>query len=157
MCLQGRFMSLKDQIEAIHKVVHRFDVPVELLRQQSDDLGKFDLNLCDKSGFTPLMTEVLQNNKDAVCLLLKHGANPDIESSFGETALMMAIEYSRFNMLDDLCDYCEVNYINRNGDNALSYAKHFKEQYVIDLLIRRGAIDTGKECHLETLARDAFG
>jgi uncharacterized protein len=42
------------------------------------------------SGMTPLLSAVFRGDVEAVRLLLDHGANPNIRSSFGDSALWHA-------------------------------------------------------------------
>lgn len=73
---------------------HKFELATELISKSNLDLVNF---LDPYFGTTLLMRAISTENYDAVELLLKNGAKPNIISKGGETALFRAIFYSWYD------------------------------------------------------------
>lgn len=141
--------SNTDTFKALHEVIHRFDVPEELLKRRSEELSNIDLDIQDERGNTQLMLEVLSFNPEAVELLLEHGANTEIENDEGETALILAITEDYSYLVELLCPYSDVNYKNMHGDSALAIAKYFEREDIIKTLVSYGALSQEKATKYE--------
>ena len=120
-----------------------------LIEHEKASVNGLDLDGRNETGFTALMTATLKGNLAAVELLLRLGANPDIESAYGETALMMAIEQHDYAVFKALSQYADICYVNKHGDNALGHARYRDATIFVGFLENEGAIDTGKPTEME--------
>jgi|GEM_PF-5845824 len=123
----------------------------DLVKYQNNVLSSESLDRKDSSGFTELMSASMSRDETTIELLLRHGADPDIENDNGETALMLAIENADYRSVKILSLYANLNYANKYGDTALSHAKYWGNQLVEDFLLLEGATDSGRKTHMEIM------
>lgn len=141
----------------IYEAVHRHDISDELIKKQTEDLDSCDLDVQDKDGFTALMTEVIRGNIASTELLLMHGAVTEIENDDGCTALSLAIEDSWTTMVDLICRFADVNFVNKHGDTPMALANYYDDEEIIKILRKHGANETDKPARIEVIERNAFG
>ena len=78
----------------------------EALNTFCKDLSK--INLLDECGWTPLYRTIIAGDLKATNILIKKGANPNIQCSMGETPLFQAV---------DMCKLDHVKLLIQNGAN----------------------------------------
>ena len=94
----------------------------------------------DKRGFTPLILAVYNESYEAAKFLLDKGANPDVQDSNGNTALMGATFKAYPKMVDLLLEYkADVNLSNFNNAPALIFAATFGQTDIAKKLLEKGA------------------
>lgn len=120
-----------------------------LIEHEKATMAGLDLDAQDDSGYTALMTAVLRDNLAAVELLLRLGADPDIENNDGETALILAVDDHKYPIVKALTQEAGINHENKHGDNALGYATYHEYDYIAEFLKHEGAVDTGKPTKME--------
>ncbi len=104
------------------------------------------------------MSEISRGNIAAIELLLDNGAATDIETVDGDTALTIAIEEGRQNMVEMVCGLgADVSYMNRHGDTPMAVAKYFGDEEIIKILRKYGAEETDKITRREKVEIAAFG
>lgn len=78
------FLSLMSQMEFS-------DAELFLKGEDPDATGKLDPNVCyDSGGITAMHMAALNDDVEGIRLLLRYGADKDLESEDGQTALDMA-------------------------------------------------------------------
>lgn len=85
-----------------------------------------DVNQKDPGGATPLMYAVMYENvkADIVNGLLAHGADPNVQSKYGMTALMFAVENVDLETIKTLLKSgANVDLKNGRGATALNFAR----------------------------------
>lgn len=101
--------------------------------------NKANVNLLGGNGKTPIVKAVeAEVNTELIELLLDNGA--DINSGDGVTTpLMVAISYNNRELIKYLLSKGSKieGYKNRNGEDALVFAKRLGNQEIIDILARR--------------------
>ena len=102
------------------------------------------VNDTDVSGFTPLHISLRQNNREVVVELLQLGADPNLTTVTGETALHRAT--FDFNIFGTFIDYCDknglcldINAQDKFGSTALHWAIWFFETDAVEKLKGLGA------------------
>ncbi len=106
-----------------------------------------ELNSYNNNGWTPLMLACVntkgEHNSDVVDLLLKKGADPNLQDKFGWTALMMVsgLEASSNSFILNalLKNKADPNIKNIFGYTALMYACKYTNKYAACLLVNHGA------------------
>ena len=78
----------------------------EALNTFCKDISK--INLLDECGWTPLYRTIIAGDLKATNILIKKGANPNIQCSMGETPLFQAV---------DMCKLDHVKLLIKNGAN----------------------------------------
>jgi hypothetical protein len=66
---------------------------MDTMIQMMTETGKADINIPDKKGQTALMIASIRGNDEVVRILLEKGADRDLKSNEGKTALDIASEY----------------------------------------------------------------
>ncbi|GBM34563.1 Histone-lysine N-methyltransferase EHMT1 [Araneus ventricosus] len=102
--------------------------------------GKFDINLQDDGGWTPLVWACEHNYGDLVQWLLKHGADPNVRDNEQNTALHWAACSGNSEILEMLLDTgCNLCFVNQRGDSALHIAARKDNWACVKLLLARNA------------------
>ncbi|CAL1268358.1 unnamed protein product [Larinioides sclopetarius] len=102
--------------------------------------GKFDINLQDDGGWTPLVWACEHNYGDLVKWLLKHGADPNVRDNEQNTALHWAACSGNAEILEMLLDNgCNHSFVNQRGDSALHIAARKDNWTCVKLLLARNA------------------
>ncbi|WP_409416689.1 ankyrin repeat domain-containing protein [Flavobacterium sp. PS2] len=102
-----------------------------------------DINRADERGSTALIIACYNDNFEAAELLLKKGANPNIQDKMGNTALMGVCFKRLDKMVQLLLSYkTTINQRNYNGATALIFAATFGTDSIIKILLDKGADKT---------------
>jgi len=97
------------------------------------------VNIANKFGVTSLMIAVCRS-VDIVRVLLKYGADPNLQDQNGETALIKAVQSRDLALVSLLLEHgAAINTLDRYGRTALSYAEEDNSE-VITLLKQAGAV-----------------
>jgi ankyrin repeat protein len=102
-----------------------------------------DVNVIDKSGWTPLALAVENNSVEIVKALINHGANQNtqVESLGNETPLMTAIVKDNLQMVELLLSAKpNLSLVTSEGRTALSYARGYRDTEMIERLKKAGAV-----------------
>lgn len=100
---------------------------------------KFDVNIQDGTGMTPLILAAKEGNFEIVELLLKKGSDVNHKSIY-ETALMQAVKQGYKNVIQLLLDgQADVNAQVHGGETALWQLIRKTDQANFDLLMDYGA------------------
>lgn len=115
-----------------------------------------DLNWFSDHGISPLISAVMENDKQMVQLLLKNGADVDAgdlrEGYFGQTPLMYAASYGYKDMADLLLrNGSKINKKDKNGETALNYAIRNKGKKIISFFEKEGAKEGTAQNKVERL------
>jgi len=111
----------------------------ELVEDCADN--RFDLNIRNKQGKTPLLIATEKKNISMVDYLLEAGANPNIaDYRTGLTPLMIASREGDGNLVWLLIKYrAEINAISRMGCSPLSLAIGKNHHSIVQILMNAGA------------------
>lgn len=84
---------------------------------------------------SPLMAAVVKGNTAMVQLLLKHGADTNTADSSGNTALIYAVIFKKYEIAEMLVKAnTNITLKDIRGNSALDYAKMTKDEKLIQLL-----------------------
>ncbi|KAI1098464.1 ankyrin repeat-containing domain protein [Jackrogersella minutella] len=101
-----------------------------------------DPNAPDSQNVTPLYFSVEESFRESVIMLMKYGADPNLQAGSGsETPFAMSILEDKFDLARILLTYGgDVNHIMANGDTALLAAIIKKRtKRIIDMLLEYGS------------------
>lgn len=97
-----------------------------------------DVNLIIKQGFVEtnlIITAVYNKNADILNLLLRNGADVDLDDGFGATALMYAVSNTQIELVKILLEHnADPNLKDKTGNNAFSNAKKVRSKEITRLL-----------------------
>lgn len=117
---------------------NQIDIVKELLNVKEDieeDISGIDINIQDQILWTPLMWAVYEDNFDIVKILVKSGANLNIQNDLNRTALMMSIAYTKdVDMMNYLINGSDVDIVDVYKRNALILASIDNEYKIIEKL-----------------------
>ncbi|GFT34149.1 histone-lysine N-methyltransferase EHMT2 [Nephila pilipes] len=103
--------------------------------------GKFDVNLQDDGGWTPLVWACEHNYVDLIQWLLDLGADPNVRDNEENTALHWAACSGNNDILEMLLDNgCNLSFVNQRGDSALHIAARKDNYMCVKLLLARDAL-----------------
>ncbi len=95
------------------------------------------LNIRDIKGQTPLMLVAEKGDTELVTLMLKAGADPDIQSNAGMTALHSAIKSQVIDCIDALIDHpCSLELKTDDGRTPLHTAGWAANAHAITRLLK---------------------
>jgi ankyrin repeat protein len=104
--------------------------------------GTFDID----AGLTPLALAARRESLPMVKALLDAGANINLRSPYGSTALHHAVNYAGPELVELLLDHgAELNPVNHEGHTPLDIAVERNWDYMIQLLRDRGAVSSSAE------------
>ena len=111
-------------------------------------------------GVTPLYLASLHDHLEMVKLLIARGADPGVGIVFGKTALMVASEAGRAEMVDLLLkpNVTMLDATNDVGVSAIGFASYSGHTEVVAALLKAGADPTVRDVEGQTplhYARDA--
>lgn len=100
-----------------------------------------NLNATDKYGRTPLITSFTpHSSKSDILVLIKAGANPNLQDSTGDFALRLAADDGLTDIVEKLLDAgANPNLQRKDGRTALMEAALDGNLELAKLLVRRGA------------------
>src|SRR5712691_6374487 len=92
------------------------------------------------AGGGPIVNQVYRGSADAVRLLLKNKANPNLAASSGHTPLMFAAINGNLESVKALLEAgAELNATTKFGDNAVHLAVSYGHAHIAHTLMARGA------------------
>lgn len=102
---------------------------------------KSNINQTNMYGFTPLMQSCYYNFEKGIVLLLKRGANPNLKSYLGKTALHIAIESNIANRIINLLIYIgtDLDIQDNQGKTPLITAIKYGNIEIASSLILAGS------------------
>ena len=119
----------------IHKAAETndFDALNKLLASGADINARLQ-------SLTPLMCAVAEGANDAVAILLRHGADVNLQAKDGTTALMFASMHGYGDFVAILLDHsAQIDVQDHKGWSALHHAVQANLGNIIELLLGRGA------------------
>ena len=107
----------------------------------------------DKDGWTALMCAVADLNPQIAQLLIKAGAEINVQDNFGWTPLMYAADFEKTAMVSFLLDKeADPNVRNEDGNTALFFAVLNGNLPITRLLLANGADEKARDNNGETAA-----
>jgi len=104
---------------------------IKLLLEKGGDINLISLD----RGNSPLMEAAVKGDDISVRLFLEAGANPDLVSKSGQTALMLAIGEGHDNVVSLLMEYhADIEIKDNLGMTAKKYAEIFRNERIMALL-----------------------
>ncbi len=107
--------------------------------------NRFNLNVADRKGYTPLILAAYHGHKEIVDLLLQSGANPCQKDKRGNTALMGAIFKGEISIGRQLIAANCQDTQNNAGQTPAMYAALFQRLEFLALLKQSGADFSAKD------------
>jgi len=130
---------------------------VAVLLEAGADPNVWATGHIDPTNLTPLMIALSRhNNPELIQLLIKHGADPDIQVE-NQTPLDHAIRSSFFNgydMVKLFVSYCDIEQSDERGKTALMRACESDHDSELVLILLGAGADTSKKDHLGKTALD---
>lgn len=143
-------LSLIDEISPEERNQKRSLMHTAAVRGQSEILKvfldhHFPVNDADDSGNTPLHLAILENHRNVFDLLITESSvNIDALNLKGETPLLMAMA-NNIDVAETLIRKdANVCIRDNDGTSALDLAARQNQMQIVELLIKKGAIITGK-------------
>lgn len=116
-----------------------------------------DVNAQDRDGCTPLHSAAYLGKKDIAEILVTKGANINVQDKDGKTPLHLAAwcfqapyfsrDFIGYNDIKDtigcflISKGAHINVVDKDGKTPLFYAKKYKLQEIINLLLQHGATE----------------
>ena len=102
------------------------------------DISK--INILDECGWTPLYRTVIAGDIFATEILLKKGANPNIQCSMGETPLYQAVDMGKLDHVKLLINSgANPNIVQEDGYSPLHSAVIRQNLLIVKVLLKHGA------------------
>ena len=122
------------------EALYRNDITkIRSLLSKETELGK-DPNFCDTDGWTPLISAILDDNKEMVRLLIELGADLDFSHTDGWTPLIFAILEDNKEMVRLLIELgAGLDFFDTDRWTPLTYAIDKDNKEVVKLLTELGA------------------
>ncbi|WP_265015482.1 ankyrin repeat domain-containing protein [Wolbachia endosymbiont (group A) of Anoplius nigerrimus] len=109
---------------------------VEVLCKERPDI----INAKNKDGYTPLHEAISSSNEQAICILLKNGADVNVVDECRNTPLHEAACKSNTDILNILIrNGASIDEVNKFGNTPLHQAVNHKCEKVVNILIENGA------------------
>ncbi|GIX99315.1 histone-lysine N-methyltransferase EHMT2 [Caerostris extrusa] len=103
--------------------------------------GKFDVNIQDDGGWTPLVWACEKNCVDVVQWLVNLDADPNVRDNEENTALHWAACSGSSKILEIILNNgCYINFVNQRGDSALHIAARKDNFTCVQLLLKKNAL-----------------
>jgi regulatory factor X-associated ankyrin-containing protein len=112
------------------------------LEMLKDLFKQIEIDELDSKGYSPLHWACAHNQFRTVKFLIDKGANINIKGNNGETALAFAASKGFVNIVNSLleaCNYCDIDAVNIDGNNALMYAIKGGHIRCVEILLQHGA------------------
>ena len=105
------------------------------------EIEPIDVNWKNKDGISALHLAIKLKNYRIAEILLRAGANPNLEDRFGETPIFNAVREDEPDLIELLLVYgADINHKNREGQTSLIVsAQNRKRQQAMLSLIKNGA------------------
>lgn len=107
--------------------------------------SKFNLDITDDKGYTPLILAAYHGHKEIVDALIESGANPCQKDGRGNTALMGAIFKGELSIGRKLIAANCVDEKNNAGQTPAMYAALFQRLELLNMLKNSGADLSSKD------------
>ena len=146
--LKKLFAKADSQDEILSKMMDPTKLLVDAIReknisfiQEMANLGGVDFNVRDELGRTPVFWATLLGEDEILTVLLKAGADPNIQDVVGDTALMQAVGEGYIRSVKVLLEVekAEVNQVNNAGYTALTYACREEVEEAVEILLNHHA------------------
>lgn len=135
---------MESNADSLHRAARLGDMSLisKALTLHPEALNQQDTKL----GWSALYRSVICGHQDAACLLLKHGADPNLPSKSGETPLHLAAVDGNYHLVKSLLEAgADPNLPQPDGETALHKAAAKGKHRVCWLLLRQGA-DPNRPC-----------
>lgn len=118
-------MSFERLIEEIDKEDADFQIMVEILKRDPSLVSRKD----EEQGLTPILLAALRGEIDIVDFLMEWGAKLTEKTSTGQTALMLAANFSDYDLAARaIQNGVDPFAVDKEGHDALYYAKESKRR-----------------------------
>lgn len=141
--------ALVDKLEIIR---YRDGYDSDFLRIINRVLNTGDINYKDALGNTLLFWEVSFYDFELIELLLKNGANPNIQNLYQITPLINAVKNQNIKAVRLLLEYgADVSITTFDGKNAFNIAKNLKNKEIEKLLLEyTNNVEIQEKAHIKT-------
>lgn len=128
----------KDDCELLDNLIYK----ISRFVKKDEEYGRFELNIKDVEGNTPLFMAVKNDNKEMVKYLLKHGASIKTKNLKGENAIIYASRLGKKDIVDFFVkNYKEfINKRDSGGRTALIHACIRGDIDAVKLLLENDAL-----------------
>ena len=99
-----------------------------------------DINETDDDGFTPLMFACSEGNKEIVKLLVKSGADLNLQDNYGETCLMKVDSPDSIEKANEITKYLIENRANpylKDNDNRTALEDPYTKSIYFDFVLNK--------------------
>ena len=100
-------------------------------------IGISIIDIKDKLGLTALHYCVILNNYECFKLLIKFDADPYIRNSIGNNVFHLALKYNNKEILSNLLDNNNLNYLSLNNESLLQLAISNNNIDTINILLNK--------------------
>ncbi len=146
------FMLTTSLVRADHSV-HEYVERNDLERVKQFIAGKHGINKANRYKETPLH---LARTPEMIELLIKGGANVNIENHFGDSPLLQAVYRGNHGLVELLIKHgADLNHRNRFGDTPLQEAVNRDLIVMAALLVESGADINAQGRHGDTVLHTA--
>ncbi len=138
---EGRRNFTAPQGETSNKTIHEAAATGDIAQVQSLLSQGTNINLLNRSRFTPLHLAVLNRRKEVAELLINKGANLNAKNNRGLTPLHVAASTGQKEIVELLISKGADVSIMAGRENALTIAKKKNNTEIIDILVKNGATE----------------
>ena len=105
---------------------------------------KFEINIANENGWTPIYRSIISNDLEALKELLKLGANPNICNNLGESPIYLCVDMNNMEALIIILNNSNEIKVNcniqkKNGDTALHLSIKKKKLNFANILLENNA------------------